>query len=195
MTWFDLLFLALTLAALLTAGSAAITALRGRHRVALRRLAGLGAAIAAYLIVVNGLSIVWPRRHLSLGEDLCSDDWCIEIAGAERGASTGGQRIDVTYRVRSRALRVPQRERFVVSYLLDAAGKRYDPLPAPSAIPFDVILQPGEQAMTTRTFTVPPDAPALGVVIAREGDGPFPRCCIIGLGAWFKPPIAMLATR
>jgi hypothetical protein len=98
----------------------------------------------------------------------------------------------VAFRVSSRARRVTQRERFVVVYLRDARGSRYDPDPAPDQPPFDVSLAPGEKVLTKRVFRVPRNARGLGVIVTRAGDVPFPRCCIIGTGIFHKEPIVAL---
>jgi hypothetical protein len=83
-------------------------------------------------------------------------------------------------------------EKGTVVYLTDARGRRYDPLPDPSAIPLDTILQPGESLIVTRRFDVPPGAQGLGLIYTHEGGFPI-GWFIIGEGGWFqKPPIVRL---
>ena len=180
MTIFDLLFLLL---ALLLAGTlivAGISALRGRAGSARRILARAAIGVAVYLAAVAVVSLASPRRYGRIGDDRCSDDWCIAVAAVRRDTATGGSRYAVTFRLSSRARAISQRERFVVAYLRDATGHRYDALPEPATPPFDVILAPLQALTTTRMFDVPAAAHDVGLVIAREGGGNFPGCCIIG---------------
>ncbi len=186
MTPFDLLFLLLLFTAVGVLVSSLVTALRGQRGRALRRLRALALAVICYMVIVTGVSLVTPRAVVAFGEDQCSDDWCIAVQGATRSEDGA---VAVTFRVASRARRVTQRERFVVAYLRDSSGRRYDPDPAPGQPPFDVALAPGEFVSTQRVFRVPSAASGLGVVITREGDVPFPRCCIIGSGVFHKDPI------
>jgi hypothetical protein len=186
MTLFDLLFILLFLTGLWVLVSCLVAALRGRRAQAGRRLRTLGVAVLVYMAIVAGVSLLTPRRVLAVGEDQCSDDWCIAVQGATR---TGDSALAVTFRLASRALRVTQRERFVVVYLRDADGRRYDPDPTPGQAPFDVELGPGAFVGTQRVFHVPPHAAGLGVVVTRAGDVPFPRCCIIGTGLFHKDPV------
>jgi hypothetical protein len=179
-TIFDLLFLvlALTLAgAIVTAGIAAV---RGRGGGARRIVKRAAIGLAAYFAVVVAVSLASPRRRGRIGEDRCSDDWCIAVTAVKRDSIPGGIRYEVTFRLSSRARGISQRERFVVAYLRDAAGRRYDARPDSTSPPFDVLLAPLQALTTTRAFDLPTDARDVGVVVAREGGGNFPGCCIIG---------------
>lgn len=180
MTIFDLLFLASFVAAVVTLTVAAISAVRGRGRRALMMLKRLGVAIAIYFCLLLLTSALTPQRYAAIGDEQCSDDWCIAVSGA-RVDSTGSRvRYDVTLRLSSRALRVAQRERFVAVYLRDDQGRRYDPDADPNAVPFDTLLHAGESIDAVRHFTVPAGTTMEGLVVAREGGGRFPGCCIIG---------------
>jgi hypothetical protein len=189
MTLFDLLFLVLLFTGLAVLVSCLVSALRGRRAQAGRRLRTLGGAALVYMAIVAGVSLVTPRRVLAVGEDQCSDDWCIAVLGASR---TGDSTLTVAFRLASRARRVTQRERFVVVYLRDSDGRRYDPDPAPNQPPFDVALAPGASLNTTRVFRGPRTPRGLGVIVTRAGDVPFPRCCIIGTGIFHKEPMVAL---
>jgi hypothetical protein len=189
MTWFDLLFIALFLGTVATLIVAAVLALRKQGLRALRVVRRLAIGIAAYLAIVAIVSLVSPRHVLAIGENLCSDDWCIAVTDIRSTPSAATSRYDVGFRISSRALRVDQREHDVVTYLLDDRGNRYDPQADPAAVPFDVRVRAQETINTLRTFTVPTAATGIGVVIAREGGMVFPRCCIIGDGFFRKPPM------
>jgi hypothetical protein len=76
--------------------------------------------------------------------------------------------------------RVAQREHFVVVCLRDSHGARYNPAVDAGSVPFDTLLEPMQTITATRRFLVPQRAAIAGVVVAREGGGRFPGCCIIG---------------
>ena len=185
-TLFDLVFILLFLTAVVVLVSCLVSVMLGRRERAARRLRTLGFAAAVYMGIVIGVSLLAPRAVVAVGEDQCSDDWCIAV---QEATHPGDSAIAVTFRLASRALRVTQRERFVVAYLRDGAGRRYDASPAPDQPGFDVELGPGAYVNTRRVFRIPPGASGLGVIITREGDIPFPRCCIIGTGLFHKDPI------
>jgi pimeloyl-ACP methyl ester carboxylesterase len=178
-TAFDLLFVILFLGGMGTLVAALAAALRGRRTTALALLRRVGMSIVVYLGVVVIVSLVSPRRVVAVGDEQCSDDWCVAVADVHRTAGVSDVAYHVTFRLSSRARRVAQRERGVVVYLRDGTGRRYDPDPTVGAVPFDVRLEPLQQINTARTFHAPPRAFALGVVVARAGF-PFPGCCIIG---------------
>ena len=179
MTPFDLVFILVLLTPVLLLGRIAIAAVRGRRAVATRRVLFLVAGLAGYMIVVLLVGLVTPRREVPLGRPQCSDDWCIAVEGVLRTPVSDGVLYQVNFRLSSRARRVAQRERYVVAYLRDARGRRFDSDPAAAAVPFDVELQPQESVTATRLFTVPADAADVGLVVAREGGVPIPGCCII----------------
>jgi len=194
MTLFDLVFIFVSLATVLLLGRIAIAAVRRQRAVAIRRLRFLGSSLAGYMLVVLIVGLITPRREVPLGDPQCSDDWCIAVTHAS--AEAGGRaerRVDLEFKVSSRARRIAQRERFVTVYLRDGDGHRYNPAQSADQPPFDTLLQPGQSLSTHRIFVVPENVHALGVIVAREGDFVFPRCCIIGQGPLHKLPITPLA--
>ena len=195
MTPFDLVFILVFLTTVFLLGRIAGAAVRGRRTVAARRLRFLAAGLAGYMIVVLLVGFVTPRRVVPLGQPQCSDDWCIAVTHAStQSGRSAARRVDVEFDISSRARRITQRERFVTVYLRDRDGHRYDPAPSADQPPFDVPLGPGQHLSTHRIFVVPDDVHDLGVVVTREGDLAFPRCCIIGDGPLHKPPITLLPT-
>ena len=189
MTLFDLLFIVLFLTASGVLVSVLVAALGGHGQSAGRRLRTLALTALGYMAIVAITSLATPRAVVGIGERQCSDDWCIAVSGAR---ALGDSAVAVTFTLSSRARRVTQRERFVVAYLRDAAGRRYDAAPVTDQRPFDVPLGPGESVSTERVYRVSRGAGMLGVIVAREGDIPFPRCCIIGTGIFHKDPIVLL---
>ena len=190
MTPFDLLFILLVLAAavcLVVAGGAAVSG----HRVAAGRiLRRLTVAAVIYLVVVYAVALAAPRRVLAIGEDECSDDWCIAVTDVGPVPEAAADTWDVTFRLSSRARRVSQRERGVVAFVRDGHGRRYDGESGPSAPPFDALLGPSQSLLTHRRFFLPPGEPPGEVVLTRAGI-PFPGCCIIGEATALLHPTAV----
>lgn len=179
MTLFDLLFVVLFLAGAGILIVALVGALRGRRARALVLLRRLGIVAALYFCALLLISALTPQRYLAIGDDQCSDDWCIAVQAVHRESTSLGLQYDVTFRLSSRARRVAQRERFVAVYLRAERGREYPPLADANAVPFDTLLQAGETVSATRRFLVPSDANIVGLVITRAGGGRFPGCCII----------------
>ena len=155
----------------------AVTAISGRRRLALGLLLGLGGFITVYLTVVILTSLASPRRMIQLNEPQCFDDWCVSVDQVDRTPAGANTLYTATIRLHSRARGRPQRENGVSVYLLDDLGRRYEPQEDPQAVPFNVLLAPGESVIATRRFLAPADAPYPGLVIAH---GRFPGIFIIG---------------
>ncbi len=187
MTLFDLLFLALALAAALALLAAAWAGVRGRLKRAGRLLGALLTGAAVYMAIVIAVSLVLPRRVVARGADECFDDWCIGVADANRSDDRAGAVYDVGLRLHNRARRVSQRERNLHVYLEDEAGRRYEAQADGSAAPFDVLLAPGDSIRTVRRFVAPAGVRHAGLVITHEGGFPI-GWLIIGYDTWFRKP-------
>ena len=187
MTLFDLLFIAVFLASVVTLLTSAVQFLRGHVASAWRILRVWLICAAAYMGIVVVTSLIKPRRVMNIGELQCADDWCIGVESGSRKQTGPKATYAVTLRLSSRALRVTQREQGVVVYLIDNKGRRYDPLPDPSAVPISVLLHPQESVLAKRVFETPGDTNVTGLVIAREGGFPI-GWLIIGDEAWFRKP-------
>ncbi len=152
MTVFDLRFIALFLAAVVTRIAVGVSALQGRR------------AAHATTLDPDGRGRVLRRlvHRRPYGE---------------RQPRQDTTRFELTFRLSS--ARVGWRNAHgVVVYLRDARGRRYDPLPETGTIPFDTLLQPQETIEAIRRLRVPSDAEIVGVVIAREGGVPVPGCLL-----------------
>lgn len=191
MTLFDLLFIAVVLASVLTLLAAAGGALAGRRATALRILRDYAVGIGLYLAVVAVVSLLLPRQILDVGDDKCYDDWCIGVASYDQAAIGSELVYHVTLRLSSRALRVSQRENGIVVYLRDSRGRRYDPFSAGSEAPFNHLLLAQQSITTKRVFAVPADARDVGLVIAHEGGFPI-GWFILGDGPFRKQPMVRL---
>jgi hypothetical protein len=191
MNLFDLLFIAIFLATVVALLSALVFALRGQSVRCLALLRTCGISLAAYFGIVVLASAFWPRTELKIGERRCYDDWCIAVENAAKPPSGAGL-YTVTLRLFSTARGISQREKNLAVYLTDSSGRRYDPIPDPAAVPFDVRLGPQESVTTTRAFQVPAGAGPVGLVIAHESGFPI-GSLIIGDEGWFhKPTIVRL---
>jgi hypothetical protein len=191
MSLFDLLFLGLLFAAVISLLGAVWLALRKKFGRAVRVLRRLLLCAGVYMAVVVVVSLVSPRRYLKADATQCFDDWCIGVAEFRWVPEGGGVAYRVDLRLSSRARRVSQRENNVVVYLTDQQGRRYDPVASTSATPFNVLLQPRESVVASRSFLVPAEAQDVGLVVAHEGGFPI-GWFIIGYDTWFRKPAVVL---
>jgi hypothetical protein len=189
MTIFDLLFVAIFFATVIALIAAAVLALRGQSTRAFRLLRNWGAGLAVYLALTLTVNLLTPQRLLHLGEDLCSDDWCIAVMRSSVTPTQAGPIYKVEFRISSRALRVDQRENGVSVQMADDRGRHFDPLPDPAQIPFDTQLHAGESVSLMRQFQPPPGTGRVAVLISHSGPG----WLIIGEGN-FHPPAVWLDT-
>lgn len=187
MTAFDLLFLLLFFTALGTLFVAVWMALRKTFVRAGRILRMLLLCTCAYIAIVAAVSLFSPRRILKPDACECFDDWCIAIAGVKRSPESDGIRYSVDLRLSSRARRVTQRENNLAVYLTDNRHRRYDPVVYSFTTPFNVPLQPQESVIVGRSFLIPAEAKAVGLVITHEGGFPI-GWFIIGYDTWFRKP-------
>jgi hypothetical protein len=178
MSIFDLLFIVMVLTTIVALLVAAVQAVRGRGRRAVAILLRLGVFAVAYLGVVILVSLISPRRVVTVGDDLCWDDWCLAVSNVQQTSAAAGVRYVVTFRVSSRARGRAQRGRGSYVYLMDDRGRCYDPVPDHTAVRFDVLLQPQEAVDVTRAFELPADAHD-PVCVMSHGGG-FPGWLIIG---------------
>jgi hypothetical protein len=185
MSVFEPLFLLLVLVTLITLVSAASWFVRGQSARAGRILRRVGIGAALYVTVVIAVSILSPQRVYRVSDDQCFDDWCIAVVDAQRTETPQAARYEVRLRLSNRARRMPMGEKGTVVYLVDRQGRRYDPLPNPTAVPFATVLQPGESREAVRRFDVARDAQDLGLIYTHEGRFPI-GWLIIGEGGWFQ---------
>jgi len=171
MTVFDLLFLALALASLITLITAAVVAVGDHRRRALVIICKLGICAGVYLVIVAIVGFFAPQRVLQVGDPWCFDDWCLSVESVSPAPAPPAVAYTVRLRLFSRARRVSQRAKGAWVYVIDQQGHRYAPEPDPSATPLDVLLGPGEAVSTARTFKVPADAKSLGLITGHGGPG------------------------
>jgi hypothetical protein len=180
MTVFDLLFIAVFSASLASLIAAAIAAIRGQRARALGILRRLGISAIAYFAILIVVALLSPQRVLNAGQPWCFDDSCLSVENVSQTPAPQQVAYTVSLRIFSRARRVSHRANGAWISLIDPRGNRYAPEPDPTAVPLDVLLQPGESVTTSRVFKVPADAGELGLITGHGGPGCFPGCFIIG---------------
>ena len=190
MSIFDLLFLLAALLSVITLITAAVCAVRGRGRRALKILQVYGICLLAYIAIGLATSFFTPQRVIPTSEPWCFDDWCIAVENVTQTPAPPGIAYRIDLRIFSRARRVSQSARGAWLYLIDDRGHRYSPDPDPSAVPIDTMLQPQQSVTTTRTFHVSADAHGLGLITGHGGPycGPMDFLIIGGSGCAFKKP-------
>jgi hypothetical protein len=172
MTIFDLLFILAFLSAVVALAIAAYQAIRGRFSRAGSVLTRVALSAAVYLATISLVSIFSPRRVLKPGDERCFDDWCFQVADVSRTPSAERVSYRIGIRLFSRAKGRAQRANDVVVYLVDGLGDRFEPEPDQSAVPFNILLQPGESVTATRVFSIPAGARDVGLVLEHGGSGP-----------------------
>jgi hypothetical protein len=192
MNVFEPLFVGLLLVAIVTLAAAIGLAIRGRFARVARLLRRLGLGAAVYFVIVIVVSMFNPQRVYRVGDTQCFDDWCIAVAGAGWTDASPGGRLEVLLRLSNRARRVPMGETGTTVYVIDANGRRFDPVSDPGDVGFDTVLQPGESKDAARRFDVPRDTPNLSLIYTHHRGFPI-GWFIITEGGWFqKPPVVRL---
>jgi hypothetical protein len=194
MTVFDLLFIALLFAAIVTLIFAVVSAIRGRRRQTLTTLSALAVCAAGYIGIVYLVTALSNQTIHRLGDPQCNDDWCISVDNVSRTSKNNTMSYEVSLRIFSRARRRAQRENIATDvYLLDSQWNRYDPILDGSEIPLNTLLQPEESVTTRRRFELPKDAQQIGLKVGHHAT---PICLIIGeCEAFHKGEIIKLEPR
>jgi hypothetical protein len=179
MSGFDLLFIGLVLVSLAMLAVVITAVLTGRFKKAACLCMGYVGCLALYMGVVVVVSLASPQRVLGLGQERRFDDWCIAVDDATRSGPSTQRTYTVTLRITNRARRVSQQENGVSVYVIDEKGQRFDAVPDPCAVPFNVRLEPGQSVATVRTFKASAASGRLGLVVWRDGLNRLPGIFII----------------
>lgn len=191
-TIFDLLFLVLVFATVVSLVTAASLAARRQFGYSRRVLGGLFIGTVVYFATIVLVSLCLPRQIGSLGENQCFDDICIAIDGFSRRTEGAASVYEVSARISNRARGAAERERNLVMYLTDDKHRRFDAILNAADVPFNVLLNPGDSVIVKRTFRLPGDSTNTFASITHEGGFPI-RWLIIGETAWFhQPPLVLL---
>ena len=190
MSIFDLLFLAAAFATLVTLLTVAVLAISGRRARALKILEILGVCAVVYLAIGLAVSFLKPQRVFAIGDPWCADDWCLSVQQVTHTPAQSYVSYNVSLKIFSQAKRVAQRARGAWLVIIDDRGRRYSPEPDPSAVPLDVLLQPGESVAASRVFRIPADVHAVGIITEHGGPycGPLHILIIGESGCVFNKP-------
>jgi hypothetical protein len=140
MTIFDLLFLALVVASIVTIFTAACYAMSRQRARALRIVRVYLICATIYFGIVIIVSLFVPRRVIRTGDPLCYDNWCITVDSVEPTASSSDVSYVVNLRLSSRARGVTQRENYVAVYITDSYGRRFNAVPQATDVAFNAPL-------------------------------------------------------
>jgi hypothetical protein len=145
----------------------------GKPRRAVKTLLASAALAAIYTAAVIAVSLRTPQKIVNAGDSYCVDIWCIGIDGVS--PKPLGQEIvyKVDVRIFSDANRVKTSAKGASLYLLDERGRRFPLVKDPSAIPFDVTLDPGQSVKTSLTFVAAADARQLFLTGDARAEPPF----------------------
>ena len=127
----------------------------GKIRAAKRVRWFSAGTIVVYLAVVLLVSLLTPRKIVSIGDSYCYDIWCIGVKGVT--ATPEGQNVLYTARVRlfSDAARVSASRPRDFLYARDDQGRRFLLIQDSSFIPVDVTISPSESVETSLRFLAP----------------------------------------
>lgn len=121
--------------------------------------ASLFDGVAVYAGILFAIALRPHDVAFKAGAPFCEDDMCGSIESITKTPAASGE---VTYRLGfrlfSQANHGPRSAKGAAIYLSDERNRRFLPLQDPSAIPFDVAIQPGQPVNTSLTFSVPSDA-------------------------------------
>jgi len=191
-TIFDLFFLVLVFAAVVSLITVGWLAAERRFGHSRRVLYGMFIGAVIYLGTIIFVSALLPRRTASLGENQCFDDICVAIDGFSSKTEGTAFVYEVSARVSNRARSAAQREQNLIMYLTDDKHRRFDAILNASDVPFNVVLNAGDSVIVTRTFWLPRDSTSTFASVTHEGGFPI-RWLIIGETAWFhRPPLVLL---
>jgi hypothetical protein len=164
------LLLVLLLASVVTLVRVAALFSSGESVRATRIFRRWGIAVAAYVAIVIAAAALPSSSEVQATGPHCDDDWCMSVDNITRTPGASGE---VAYRlgvrVFSLAHRGPRSAKGAWLYLSDERGRHFALVPDPSAIPFDMVLHPGESVATALTFNVPVDARQLYFTGGVEG--------------------------
>jgi hypothetical protein len=189
---FDLIFLLAMLSAVVVLIVLIAMVIQGRFRTARRVLSIYAICAVLYLGVGLAVSYTRPRHIMSVGEPWCFDDWCLAVDHVNRTPEGTDVNYQIALRIFSRAGRVSQRANGAWIYLIDDENRRYAPDPQSTDVPLDVLLQPEQSVVTSRTFHVPANARQLGLITGHGGPycGPMSLLVIGDSECLFgKPPM------
>jgi hypothetical protein len=126
----------------------------GEYRRAVKTLLALCAFSGIYIIAVMTVSLMTPRKIVTVGQSYCYDIWCIGIEKVT--AVPQGEKVLYTTDVRifSDANRVQTSAKGASIFLVDDRGRRFPMIEGQ----YDMVLDPRQSVHTSLKFLAPADA-------------------------------------
>jgi hypothetical protein len=165
----SILLLVGLLASAVTLVTVVALCLRAQFRRAGRIVFRWAACAAAYAAILLLTAMLPNASALKTGVPYCDDDLCMIVRSVSATPGPAGVTYRFAIRLFTRANQGTRSAKGATAYLTDQRNRRFPPVYDPSAIPFDVAIEPGQSVSTSLTFTVPADAHALvfGVGVDR----------------------------
>jgi len=142
----------------------------GQRGQARRNALWLVGVWVVYGAVLGGASALGRQRVVAMGADQCFGKMCFAVVRAEAVPTTvgdtGGGVVRVTVRVTNRG-HGAEAERRMRVYLVDAQGRRWEPLPGLSGNPLTRRVAAGGVMVSEPVFRVARDSSGLRLVLTR----------------------------
>jgi hypothetical protein len=142
---------------------------RGERGQARRNALWLVGVWVAYGAVLGGSSLLERQRVVTLGADQCFGQMCFAVMGMEAvpaASNEMGRVVRVTVRVTNHG-RGAEAERRIRAYVVDAQGRRWEPLPGLSGNPLTRRVAGGATMVSEPVFKVARDASGLRLGFTR----------------------------
>jgi len=152
--------------AALTLMVAAVELAQKNYRFTAKALGVCIAWVAAYPIVLVSVSLLSPQTTVKVGDSYCADIWCIGIdqVNTTRRGEEIVYKLDAHIFSDANAVKTSAKKEISL-YLVDDRGRRFPLVSDPSAIPFDVTLNPHQSISTALTSVTTADVRQLFLVI------------------------------
>jgi hypothetical protein len=123
-------------------------------------------------VVIYMLAATLPHNSaLQVGTPYCDDDWCMTLEKVSKTATRTGFSYRLVLQLFSLANHGPRSAKGAWVYLTDDRNRRFSPISDPSAVPFDVALEPKKPVETSLTFDVPSNSKTIFFTGGTSGIG------------------------
>jgi hypothetical protein len=152
---------------------------RGERAKAVHGGRWIGGIWVVYLVVLVGVSLLQPQKVVPLGKDQCYDDMCFAVMSAEqvpvytgqgmagRGMAGDGSRLlRISIRIKNKG-KSAQSEGLIRAYLVDAQGRRWEPLPGLAGVRLAAKVAGGDSVTSEPVFKVAADASGLALIFTH----------------------------
>lgn len=173
MRWTELLLLGLALWTAVGLLGTIVRFARGERRPAGKGLLTMAAVWAVYLLVLVAVSRREPGRIIPPGKEVCFDEMCFAVEGADEveGFWAKGQErarlVRVKVRIANRGKGRPESEALLRAFLVDGQGRRWDEVRGLSGVRLTARVAAGDTALSQPVFRVNKDSAGLGLVLTH----------------------------